>query len=149
MKSFGVFRKTVIRDITTGEAYLTRYIPFWTPWFRVYVHNIHTRDKDRDTHSHPWRAISWIIRGGYTEVYTNPASKGLMQERSYGPGQRNRLARDEYHSIISVKPNTWTILFAGKRNRGWGFLKFDHNGKSEHIPAHIYLDVPVSDVEND
>lgn len=129
--------------VNNGDKYLIRYtVARIVPLFRVFLHNIRRPDLDRNLHNHPWPNVRCLILwGGYTEVRLR---HGHLSHRSYGPGDVNVLQSDLYHRIASVKPNTWTLVFAGKRSRSWGFLVGD-----EHIDWKEYLDVPDAKELND
>ena len=53
--------------VLEGEPYLTRLNLIKTPWFSVKLHWILRPDPDRDLHCHPWRFVSFVLRGGYEE----------------------------------------------------------------------------------
>jgi hypothetical protein len=61
-------------DPVQGRAdYLVRLRIVQTPWFGIYLHDIHEDDGDRDPHNHPWSFLSFVLRGYYTErVYPDP-----------------------------------------------------------------------------
>ncbi len=50
-----------------GTPYLTRLRFVQTPWFGIYLHQIHTKDWDRHLHDHPWRFASLVLSGAYCE----------------------------------------------------------------------------------
>lgn len=142
------YTKLEIKDKQTGALYLTRYHLFRCKWFRVFLHHIHLPDGDRDLHNHPWpNAFSLILRGGYEERWIGQDSGYRRRRYVYGRTLRagtqiqgkyvNRLTPDCYHRIDSVFPKTWTLFFAGRRSRRWGFLV---NG--EHIDWTTYLGLP-------
>jgi hypothetical protein len=123
----------------TGEKYLTRYVLIRTRWFALYLHRLHAPDPDRDLHNHPWRATSLILWGGYTELVTHtrapdPETRLTLAERMHLTGDLNRIRTSAYHRIVKVEPNTWTLVFAGRRFRRWGFLE---NGV--HVDSDEYL----------
>ena len=128
---------------------LSRHFPTFTPrWLldrfpaawnhtstSALLHHIEGPDADRHLHNHPWFAVAIILRGGYYQEvvdttnnvvdYTPPAQFRMF----VGPTKMERvrwinvLRVDQYHRIIAVDPNTWTITFTGKLlKRGWGFL---------------------------
>lgn len=127
----------------TGDKYLTRYIIARTPFFRVFLHQFHGPDPDRHVHNHPWKAVSWILTGGYLEWLDSPHSSHI-EPRFHEPGDLNWLEEDEYHRIVAVKPGTWTLVFGGPYFRDWGFLV---DGK--HVDWREYLGVPAGTVLND
>lgn len=114
----------------SGEPYLTRWVLFGADCLEnhdpdcklhAFVHEIHTRDSDRDLHSHPW---SWstavILHGGYTERRYDSA--GGQYDRTYAEGDINILRHGDYHSIIDVEPDTVTLFISGAEISDWGFL---------------------------
>ena len=105
-----------------NSQYLTRTL---LPRFgarRVILHKIHRPDFDRHLHNHPWkRATFMILTGGYIEerlvvepkLHRNhPAD---VEETSLTPGMFNHIDEDDYHRIMHVEPNTWTLGFLGER----------------------------------
>lgn len=132
-------KKLVISD--EGGPYLTRYHLFKCRRFRVFLHHIHRPDKDRHVHNHPFPwARAFILSGGYHEsiTRTNPMSgrTGYLthdartwSSEAFEPGN--------YHRIVHVQPGTWTLFFAGRRSRDWGFLV-----DGAHVPCRKYLGLP-------
>ena len=133
-------KRLIIKDEITGEPYLTRWHLIKCKPFRVFLHHIHRPDKDRHVHNHPWpRAFAFVLRGGYTEEvlsWSRRAKRHYHYVYSHSSGQSSTIAfrPDNYHRIVSTRPNTWTLFFAGRRSRDWGFLK---DGK--HVPCREYL----------
>lgn len=132
----------VIWHPKTGEPYLVRYSLFRSKRFRVFLHRILRTDISRDEHNHPWpTAFSVVLRGGYTEKiveldgacrlhdYIEHTAPSVSYE-AFEPGK--------YHRIVHVKPNTWQLLFAGRRARvDWGFLV-----NTTHVPWREHLGLP-------
>lgn len=145
---WSVFGKITIKNPTTGEPYLTRYIIARTPLFRIFLHRFHQPDPDHDLHNHPWRAFSVIIRGGYTEWFSSPSFTKQVGNyafsRSFRWGDVNHLEFDEYHRITDILPGTWSLVFGGPYVRDWGFMV---NG--DHIDWRTYLGVPSGTRLND
>lgn len=107
-----------------GEApYLRRWYIIQTPWFGIYLHNIRTPDPDEHPHDHPRNFLSIVLRGGYEEKVFQPTTGRikLVSRFSYVPGDWHTMPKDLAHMITKVKPNTWTLLFLGRRTRVWGF----------------------------
>jgi hypothetical protein len=97
------------------------------------LHRIHRADQDRPLHNHPWpNAASLILWGGYAE-------STLRGWYFYALGDRNRLTPETYHRIDSVLPGTWTLFFAGRRSRSWGFLT-----ERGHVDYREYLGLPAN-----
>jgi hypothetical protein len=114
MIKFLDFKNPMISTTPDGREYLRRYFIFEALWFRIYLHKISLSDADPCMHDHPWRFVSIILRGGYTEH----TPKGTFKRR---PG------RAIYHPVpwlhrLELKKPAWTILIGGKVKREWGFM---------------------------
>ena len=114
MKFF--YREPITIRNCDGDPYLTRRFVFKCRWFRVYLHEIHRADDDRDKHDHPWNFLSLLLTGGYVEEY-----KGRMKWR--WPLSVARRRAEDAHRIayVTQTPKTRTLVFVGKRRREWGF----------------------------
>ncbi len=89
-----------------------------------YLHNLCSPDPDVGlTHRHPaLLSFGFCLNSGYTE---------RRQERIWEPaftreiraGSFNWLSAHTYHEIVDVRPDTWTLFYMGKDDRGdsWGF----------------------------
>lgn len=116
--------KVVIRGNGTEQEspMLTRYRLAQTPWFGVYVHQIHRADADQDCHDHPWRFVTWVIRGGYVEeLRRRPARPGGSEAVWRGRWSVHAMPLRYAHRLTDVQPNTWTLLLVGPKRQGWGF----------------------------
>lgn len=104
-----------------GKPMLTRYRLFKTPFGGLYVHHWHRPDADRDCHDHPWVFWSLILKGGYTEELrrpaTNPSSLLMVRQRL----SLLRMSLSDAHRVRSLEPDTWTLLWVGRRQQDWGF----------------------------
>lgn len=100
--------------------YMTRYFLHKENDLKVYVHQFHRGDQDRDLHDHPWGFTSLILVGGYTE--TTPF--GVKDFRS---GDVIRHAAADCHMVELFKDaqgaeiETWTLVYVGAKEREWGF----------------------------
>lgn len=115
-----------------GSPYITRYLLWGSPALgddghdkdqahSAFIHLLHTPDPDRDLHDHPWAwGFSLILSGGYVEKRYGGA--GTSHLKRYRAGDRNSLEPGEYHSLVSVEPNTATLFIAGREIQDWGFL---------------------------
>ena len=121
-KRWVLFERYVVRD--ADGVYLDRLRIIETPWFRVYFHRILRSDKDRHLHDHPWSFLSIILRGGYWE-HTEP--RGF---RIWAPTERawkkqwsviRHKATDLHRLELPEGESVWTLVFAGRRIREWGF----------------------------
>ena len=111
-----------------GLLYLVRLRIIATPWFGIYVHDIHEDDGDRDCHNHPWSFISIVLRGSYTErVYDQPASHPCSyRQQVHGRFSVHRMGRTSAHRIVKASPGLKTLILVGPRRGTWGF--FEHDG---------------------
>lgn len=113
-----------------GSLYMARFWLVRTRWFAVRVHHIATCDIDRHFHDHPWGFISVVLRGGYQEarpISIDPCfvegaehEQCVIQARRAGSIALRR--RTDRHRIISVLPETWTLVVLGKKHQWWGFF---------------------------
>lgn len=109
--------------IYPGEVYLRRLRILQTPWFAFYLHFIYEPDLDRDPHDHPCNFWALIVRGGYIERVFDAVRQGdyrsqiLTQKR----GSIHKMPIEYAHQIISLRPDTITLCFFGRRQRRWGF----------------------------
>ncbi len=103
-----------------GKPYLERYYLLKN----AYLHRFINLDGDRHLHDHPWRALSFILSGSYTEELIG----GRYRVRVYF----NYIGKRTLHRITFVEPNTWTLFIHGKRFRTWGFL--NDVGVKKRIP---------------
>lgn len=84
----------------------------------IRLHRIKDIDKSGFYHNHPFRYISIILRGGYTEEIING------KPRSYSAGDIVCHSEDDYHKITVVAPNTLTLFFAWG-NYDWNALNLN------------------------
>lgn len=137
-----VFHKPYLRLFRpTGEKYLTRWKFANNRLFRIYLHRLDGPDPDRHLHNHPWDGLVILLRGKYVQR--------VIQLKQNEPGhpvrecwnQRvdfvkwiNHLGA-EYHKIVTIRPGTWTLVFAGPVRREWGFLV-----EGQHVQWETYVE---------
>jgi hypothetical protein len=123
-----------------GSPYLTRYVLWGDDALEThagaahsaFVHHIHGPDSDRHMHDHPWSwAVSVILSGGYKERRPYGDAPRL---RTYSPGDLSVLRPGDYHSIVAVEPDTWTLFLCGREISDWGFLV-----DGAHVPHADYF----------
>lgn len=121
----GSFFKKFTITAADGSPYLTRYYILKTRWLKVYLHQFHRSDEDRDMHDHPWNFMSIVLKSGYVEHL--PESIKLRK-----PGAIIRHCAEDRHFVkllpqcrspecISPEVEAWTLVFVGKKRREWGF----------------------------
>ena len=126
-----LYHKKTIIERGDGADYLIRYSIFTCKWFAIKVHKILLSDHDC-LHDHPWKFISFIIKGGYVE-------HTVKGSRIYHP--MNLLIRPaEFKHRLELHQPAWTVVITFKKVRVWGFhtpkgfvewFKFNSTGKCE------------------
>jgi|SRR6478736_2172133 len=108
--------------------YLRRHRLIQTPWFALFLHHIHQPDHDPDPHDHPFNFWSLVVRGGYDEVLHTERREGALRpavKKTHGWLSFHKMSKQDAHRIISIKPDTWTLVFVGKRTKSWGYWTED------------------------
>jgi hypothetical protein len=120
---WALWQRTVIpcRD---GLVYLVRRRVIQTPWFAIYLHDIHEADADRDPHNHPWTFWSMVLRGSYTEqLHTVPyVHLDTWRINHWGRFSLHRMGRETAHRITEAEPGLKTLVITGRRRSSWGFF---------------------------
>lgn len=120
-----------------GLIYLVRRRIVQTPWFGIYVHDIHEPDGS-DPHDHPWSFISVVLRGHYVErVFADPLRSRSNVRRLHRRFSVHRMGRSSGHKIIEVSPRLVTLIIVGPRRGDWGFYQRTDEG-CEFIPWQEY-----------
>ena len=98
----------------------------WLP-FAVRLHYIERPDLDRAFHDHPSTFVSLVLRGGYAECRPTSATPNWRgdEEDSYTitrlPGSIALRRFTDRHRIVSVLPNTVTLVVWFSKRQSWGF----------------------------
>lgn len=108
-----------------GTDYLVRLRVVQTPWFGIYLHDIHKDDSDRAPHNHPWAFLSIVLRGRYLErVYPDPLGlPSFLRTRQHGRFSIHRMGRSSAHRITFATPGLKTLIVTGRRAASWGFFE--------------------------
>lgn len=136
----------VVPDYDSDYDYLVRWRVIQTPWFGIYLHRFDTPDPRPTLHDHPWPFVSFVLRGGYSEV---AASRKMAlrihggQDWPYGLHRRVRWVNvkrtGEFHWISHLRRvPTWTLMFVGRRQRTWGYLDRDGTWTAFDRHPHAY-----------
>ena len=107
-----------------GLDYLERYTIVWTPFFKVYMHNILRSDLDRNLHNHPWHFLTILLKGSYKETLKIIKNQTSFKEKVqvYGPGSTLFRPAHHYHRIELGEETVTSIVIAGPKFQDWGFL---------------------------
>jgi hypothetical protein len=140
-----------MKQINLEKPYLQRYFARSTGDYDIWFHRFLSADGDRFVHSHPFEFYTTVLCGGYTEewVSTN-GDRGLRIREPRGDTKllvlsalcimdkkfQNAAIEDspsfrkvglyDWHRIVEVQPDTWTVLFVDKRRlKTWHFMGDD------------------------
>lgn len=116
-----IFPTMVINGRNDPAPYLIRRTLFWTPWVRIYLHEIRRSDDDVFLHCHPWSFTSLILLGGYVEYvpcFTSERRAGSLIMHAAEDAHRIQLRQDKFGNEIPA----WTLVFCGRKKREWGFF---------------------------
>jgi hypothetical protein len=119
-----------------GLLYLVRLRIINTPWFGIYLHDIHEPDADRDPHNHPWSFFSIVLRGHYIErLYKDPSGEPYKwKAQRWDRFSIHRMDQTSAHRIIEAGDGLKTLILVGPRQSGWGFFL----GDGSYVPWQEY-----------
>ncbi len=112
-----------------NHPYFERYYMGQAFGLTVYLHRFVGVDPDEGCHNHPWNALAICLVGGYREARMTtlcPIVGWQQKYRIIRPGSFNRLRMSDFHQIVEMKPDTWTLFIHGTKRAGWGFLRKRH-----------------------
>mgnify|MGYP001603712754 CR=1 FL=1 len=129
---FWYFFKKKIIPREDGKDYLIRYSLFNCKFFSIKIHNILLSD-DYCLHDHPWKFISFILKGGYwehcptvnqhKEDVTKTFDGVRTQSKWYGVGSLLVRPAHWIHRLeLDDRMNTWTFVITFKKTKSWGFF---------------------------
>lgn len=84
-------------------------------WFSIRLHKWEKGDPANYQHAHPWNFLTIVLSGGYDDVGVGRPTDFLR-----APCIRFR-PLSWRHSVINVKPHTWSIVFTGRLVSEWRF----------------------------
>ena len=114
-----------------AENYLTRLRIIQTPWFSVFLHRMDGPDSRPILHDHPWSFVSFVLKGGYSEIRLNKRTMGIYERQIK---RLNIMRRDDAHYIrILHRTPTWTLVFTGVRRRTWGYWEMYSHGSGRPV----------------
>lgn len=112
--------RVISRD---GTPYLERYFLFRLLGVTVYLHRFVGGDGDEGLHDHPWRAFTWCLAGGYTEVVLLKLCPRMGTQTRFRRLSAGQCRPVRTHQIVSAYRNTWTLFAHGPVRRVWWFYK--------------------------
>lgn len=101
-----------------GERF-TRYALWRTRWFNIYLHQLYAPNWHPECHDHPWGFIAILIRRGYLERIGGQDHRRRAGSILFRPATST-------HNVITPYGTSWSIIFATKKSREWGFKPCDH-----------------------
>lgn len=118
-------------------GYLHRWKVISIGRLMVRIHHILTPDTTPFFHNHPFRYVSVILSGGYTEQVLDGDAIVTKHHQRFGIILRSNRT---YHRIVDIQPNTKTLFFA---------LRASSNGQGWNVKRHpevpnppLYVDYP-------
>lgn len=109
-------------DVIIGTDYLSRWhvIPR-NRFFNIYLHKF-TGSDGRIMHDHPWRSLSYMVRG-YLIEYSPPELASLPGDnvRDVFPGDWVYRPPEHMHRLELDSPEAVTFFITGPIVRMWGF----------------------------
>lgn len=95
----------------------------------VRVHHFYKSDDERAFHDHPWWFLTFVFKGGYTDV--NPDEEDHVR----APAIRFRRA-EHRHTVRTDPGGAWTLVVSGPKKRVWGFwvpdILFNDRRRARH-----------------
>jgi hypothetical protein len=109
-----------------GLPYLERYYMGHSESGGMWMlHHFLREDSEPHLHTHPWTARVIVLCGGYTEELLQHAG-WLKKHAHYKAGDTRMLFPHTLHRIVSVQPDTWTLLHVEPgRLPTWSFIADD------------------------
>jgi hypothetical protein len=107
----------------------------------AFLHEFHASDSDRSMHNHPWEwATSTVLHGYIKEVRASRMSyQGALvycpapTTHYHHIGDHTSYTPEDYHRVVEVGDNTWTLFVTGRNTGEWGF-RVD----KKHVPWQEY-----------
>lgn len=132
-KDWAIFHKQFVLVRREDDVvYLTRWWLVKTPWGGIMLHRMDGPDARTTIHDHPFPFVSIVLRGGYFEDRLDPMRMKVIRARHVR--RFNVMRRDDAHTIrLLTRTPTWTLVFAGRHRRTWGFLSPTYDGHGVEI----------------
>lgn len=105
------------------ERYLERYyVCSNEAGEQTWLHRFVGADGDRHFHSHPWRASSRILCGGYREECIFAGEFKRVFTHLYNAGDTNIITPGTLHKIVKIEPFTWSMMQVKPDWETWFFI---------------------------
>lgn len=106
-----------------GQPYLERYLVGRLGPLTCYLHRFVSGDGDEEVHDHPWRALSFVLTGGYVERIGWLSGHDGIVSAERRVRWLNVIGLRTLHQIVRTQPETWTLFVHGPSLKGWGFFR--------------------------
>lgn len=115
-----------------GRVYLDRWGFEWKALGGIFLHHMTAPDPGYDLHNHPWSFLSLVLKGGYSEDYSENHSVRLQR---WKPWSIHFFPRRGRHRVVSLRDgkSSWSIIIHGPNTREWGFFV-----DGQWLPARVY-----------
>jgi hypothetical protein len=115
-----------------GSDYLHRFfMGHSSDGGQIWLHHFLREDSERHLHTHAWRGTAIVLTGQYTECLATDSGNRM---RTFSPGWVNQIHESTLHRIVSVEPNTWTLLHIKPgRAKYWAFI--DDEGNRQEVES--------------
>lgn len=127
------FLKCRLIQSDNGKPYLERYFIGKLFGRYYFLHRFVHPHADEWLHDHPVdEAISLVLAGGYRERRARLAGRyasridgydkivDLVMQPDRFVTRRNILQRGDFHQIVEIEPETWTLFSHGEWTSDWG-----------------------------
>lgn len=95
------------------------------------LHRWVSGDPSNYQHSHPWSFTTIVLSGGYDDV-ADHRETDLVR----APAIRRR-STTWRHSVVDVRPRTWSIILTGRKTGSWRFWIDDREVLREEWDARV------------
>ena len=100
--------------------------------FSIRIHHFRSNDDDRALHDHPWSFLTFILKGGYTDV----SDIGDKHLKRFSFNYRHATHK---HTVEVDPGGVWTLCLTGPKHRNWGFWVPKKDGTFKFKKANKYF----------
>lgn len=113
-----------------GEKF-TRYALFKSSTLNIYLHQLYAPNWHPECHDHPWGFVAILLKRGYLERVGTKDFRRRVGSVLFRPATFA-------HNVITPYGTSWSLVFAGKKSREWGFKPCE-NLLAPTKPYHQYI----------
>lgn len=101
-------------------------------FFTIRVHHWIGSDDPRYMHNHAWWFITWVVKGGYTDITEQGKEHLKRWSIRYRPAHHK-------HTVQVDPGGAWTVLITGRSLRKWGFYVTKPNGTTKFVKSNKFF----------